>query len=101
MSKRESGARTYSRHLPLVPVEGKGVRLRDETGRWLIDCLSGAGAASLGWGHPVIRDAIQGVLSSGMPFQTLDFPTPLRDRFSDELLGSLPTSLARDAVIHL
>jgi diaminobutyrate-2-oxoglutarate transaminase len=97
----DSGARTYARHLPLVPVEGKGVWVRDKSGRWLIDCLSGAGSAILGWGHPVVNAALRSVLDSGAPLLTLDFPTPLRDAFIDELLITMPTELARDAVVHL
>jgi diaminobutyrate-2-oxoglutarate transaminase len=86
--------------LPLVPVEGDGARIRDVSGRWFYDCLTSAGAASLGWNHPVVRDAIHTVMSSRAPLLTLDFPTPLRDQFCEELLRSLPPELADDAVIH-
>ncbi len=97
----ESNARTYPRHLPLVPVEGRGAQIRDASGRWFYDCLAAAGAASLGWNHPVISEAIQQVLSSGAPLLSLDFPTPLRDAFFEELLGTMPHELAKDAVVHL
>jgi diaminobutyrate-2-oxoglutarate transaminase len=97
----ESNARTYPLHLPLVPVEGRGAQLRDASGRWFYDCLAAAGAAALGWNHPVINEAIQSVLASGAPLLTLDFPTPLRDAFFDELLRSLPPELSADAVVHL
>jgi diaminobutyrate-2-oxoglutarate transaminase len=97
----ESNARTYPLHLPLIPVEGRGAQLRDVSGRWFYDCLAGAGAAALGWNHPVIHEAIQSVLASGAPLLSLDFPTPLRDAFFDELLRSLPPELANDAVVHL
>jgi diaminobutyrate-2-oxoglutarate transaminase len=100
MSKNQSEARTYSRYFPLIPVEGRGVRIRDKTGRWLIDCLAGAGAASLGWSHPVIESALRSVIASGAPLTTLDLPTPWRDRFEEELLQSLPPQFAYDAVIH-
>lgn len=97
----ESNARTYARNLPLVPVEGSGAQLRDASGRWFYDCLAAAGAAALGWNHPVITEAIQSVLASGAPLLTLDFPTPFRDAFIDELLRSMPPELASDAVVHL
>jgi diaminobutyrate-2-oxoglutarate transaminase len=97
----ESNARTYPLHLPLVPVEGRGAQLRDASGRWFYDCLAGAGAAALGWNHPVICEAIQSVLSSGAPLLTLDFPTPLRDAFFEELVRTLPPELANDCVVHL
>lgn len=99
--RAESNARTYARHLPLVPVEGRGVMIRDVSGRWFYDCLAGAGAASLGWNHEVVSEAIQRVLSSGVPWLTLDLPTPIRDAFMEELLRAMPAELARDGVIHL
>ena len=101
MAKHESEARTYSRHLPLIPVEGRGAWIRDRTGRWLVDCVSGAGSAILGWAHPVVNEAMQSVISSGAPLLSLDFPTPLSDQFTEELLLSLPAEFAHDAVIHL
>ncbi len=97
----ESNARTYPLHLPLVPVEGKGTQLRDASGRWFYDCLAGAGAAALGWNHPVVRAAIEEVLASGAPLLTLDFPTPYQDAFVAELLRSLPPELRDDGVVHL
>jgi diaminobutyrate-2-oxoglutarate transaminase len=97
----ESNARTYALNLPLVPVEGRGAQLRDASGRWFYDCLAAAGAAALGWNHPVITEAIQTVIASGAPLLTLDFPTPFRDAFLDELLRTLPPELAVDAVVHL
>ena len=59
MQRRESGAATYFRHLPIVPVEARGVYVRDASGRWLLDCLAAAGAMSLGWNHPVVREAVE------------------------------------------
>jgi diaminobutyrate-2-oxoglutarate transaminase len=99
--KFESNARTYALNLPLVPVEGSGAQLRDASGRWYYDCLAAAGAAALGWNHPVINEAIQTVLASGAPLLTLDFPTPFRDAFCEELLRTMPPELAADGVVHL
>lgn len=101
MAKHRSGARTYSRHLPLKPVEGKGVWIRDEVTGWLIDCIGGAGSAILGWAHPAINRALQTFVASGAPLLSLDFPTPLLDRFTAELAMALPRELAHDGVIHL
>lgn len=97
----QSGASTYSRDLPIVPVEARGAQVRDSTGRWYLDCLSAAGAMSLGWNHPVVTEAIQRTLTSGAPLLTLDFHHPLRDAFVEDLLGTLPPSLADDCVVHL
>ena len=101
MHHAESAAASYFRHLPVTPVEARGVRIRDRDGRWLIDCLAAAGSMSLGWNHPVVSEAVQRTLASDVPLQTLDFPTPLRDRFFDELFASLPKGLADHGVVHL
>ncbi len=99
--RSESAAASYFRHLPVVPVEARGVRVRDAGGRWLLDCLAAAGSMSLGWNHPVVREAIQRALASDVPLLTLDFPTPVRDEFLEELFACLPPGLANDAVVHL
>lgn len=86
----ESNARTYPRRLPLALKSGRGIRVRDVEGREYIDCLAGAGALALGHNHPVVVQAIQSALSEDAPLQTLDLPTPLEDRFVNELFDSLP-----------
>ncbi|WP_423488705.1 aminotransferase class III-fold pyridoxal phosphate-dependent enzyme [Mycobacteroides sp. PCS013] len=98
---RESRAATYSRRLPIRPIEARGARVRADDGRWYVDCLAAAGAMSLGWNHPVISEAVMKTVSSGEPLLSLDFHTPSRDRFVDELLSILPVRLAADASIHL
>lgn len=98
---RDSGATTYSRRLPIRPVEAVGSRLRADDGRWYVDCLAGAGAMSLGWNHPVVREAVVKTLESGEPWQSLDFHTPTRERFVEDLLSILPPGLARDGRVHL
>jgi diaminobutyrate-2-oxoglutarate transaminase len=97
----ESRASTYSQRLPITPVEARGARIRDVHGRWYHDCLAGAGAVSLGWNHPVVTEAIRKTLDSGEPLLSLDFHTPVRDAFVDDLLATLPPGLANDCVIHL
>ncbi len=98
---RESAAATYSRRLPIRPVEARGARVRADDGRWYVDCLAAAGAMSLGWNHPVVSEAVLKTVSSGEPLLSLDFHTPSRDRFVEELLSILPVRLAADASIHL
>ncbi|MEW2478064.1 aminotransferase class III-fold pyridoxal phosphate-dependent enzyme [Mycobacterium sp. NPDC049093] len=98
---RDSAAATYSRRLPIRPVEAVGARLRDSEGRWYIDCLAAAGSMSLGWNHPVVREAVIKTLESGEPWQSLDFHTPTRERFVEDLLTILPPGLARDGRVHL
>ncbi|MGO9771418.1 MAG: diaminobutyrate--2-oxoglutarate transaminase [Roseiarcus sp.] len=88
----ESNARTYPRRLPLALESGRGIRVLDVEGREYIDCLSGAGALALGHNHAVVIEALQKALKEDIPFQTLDLPTPRRDRFVSDLFESLPAS---------
>ena len=97
----ESRASPYSKRLPITPVEARGSHIRDVQGRWYLDCLAGAGAVSLGWNHPVVTEAIRKTLDSGEPLLTLDFHTPVRDAFVEDLLATLPAGLANDCVVHL
>ncbi len=48
---------TYERN-PILFVSGHGVYLTDEQGRDFLDLLSGIGVSALGYGHPVIEQAI-------------------------------------------
>lgn len=97
---RESNARSYPRRLPLALSKAKGIYVQDTDGRTYIDCLAGAGALTLGHNHPVVLDAIQQLLQEGVPFQTLDLTTPVKDRFVDALFGALPKAFAEDARIQ-
>ncbi|MBX3328838.1 MAG: diaminobutyrate--2-oxoglutarate transaminase [Nitrospira sp.] len=97
---RESNARSYPRRLPLALSKAKGIYVQDTDDRTYIDCLAGAGALTLGHNHPVVLDAIQQLLQEGVPFQTLDLTTPVKDRFVDALFGALPKAFAEDARIQ-
>ena len=48
---------TYERN-PILFVAGEGVHIIDENGTKYLDLLSGIGVNDLGYGHPVIEDAI-------------------------------------------
>jgi diaminobutyrate-2-oxoglutarate transaminase len=56
---------------------------------------------SLGWNHPVVREAVIKTLDSGEPWLSLDFHTPTREQFVEDLLSILPPGLAVDGRIHL
>ncbi|HEX3605484.1 MAG TPA: diaminobutyrate--2-oxoglutarate transaminase [Candidatus Dormibacteraeota bacterium] len=99
-ARRESNARTYARSLPLALVRGEGIHLVDADGRTYIDCLAGAGSLALGHNHPAVTDAIRAVLDSGLPLHTLDFATPVKDAFVEELFARLPAGLAPDLRVH-
>jgi diaminobutyrate-2-oxoglutarate transaminase len=97
---RESRARAYPRRLPLALARGEGIYVTAVDGATYIDCLAGAGALALGHNHPVVVEAIQGALAAGIPLQGLDFPTPTKDEFIDELFASLPPGFAAHARIQ-
>ncbi len=96
----ESNARTYPRRLPVALKTGRGILITDTEGREYIDCLSGAGTLALGHNHPVVVEAIRRALEDEVPFQTLDLPTPLKERFIDELFATLPADFSADAKIQ-
>lgn len=89
----ESNARSYPRMLPLALVRAEGMTVTAADGRTFLDCLAGAGALSLGHGHPVVVEAVKQALADGLPWQTLDLTTPAKDRFIAELFSRLPVEL--------
>ncbi|MFE5717781.1 diaminobutyrate--2-oxoglutarate transaminase family protein [Streptomyces erythrochromogenes] len=99
-AQRESAARTYARSLPIVPVRARGLTIEGADGRRYLDCLSGAGTLALGHNHPVVLEAVRGVLDSGAPLHVLDLATPVKDAFTTELFANLPPALAADARIQ-
>lgn len=96
----ESPARTYARALPVVPVRARGLTIEDADGRRYLDCSSGAGSLALGHNHPVVLEAIRGVLDSGAPLQVTGLTTPVEDAFVAELLRTLPPGLADHARVR-
>ena len=97
---RESSARSYARHLPVVPIRAQGMTVHGADGRTYLDCLAGAGSLALGHNHPVVVEAVRRVLDQGAPMHVLDLATPIKDAFTDTLLGLMPGDLASDARIH-
>ena len=97
---RESSARSYARHLPVVPVRAEGMTVYGADGRRYLDCLAGAGSLALGHNHPVAVQAIRKVLDDGAPLHVLDLATPIKDEFTETLLSLLPPGLAGNAKLH-
>jgi diaminobutyrate-2-oxoglutarate transaminase len=97
---RESNARTYPRRLPLAIAKASGFHVTDVDGNVYMDCLMAAGTLVLGHNHPVVVEAIRGHLDSGLPMQTLDLASPVKDAFISELLESLPPEFAKNARIQ-
>ncbi len=99
-SRFESNARSYPRRLPLAIREARGVWITDVDGRKYLDCLSNAGTLALGHNHPVIVETIKRQLDAGLPMQTLDLTTPVKDEFVAELFSTLPAEFAANARIQ-
>jgi diaminobutyrate-2-oxoglutarate transaminase len=99
-AKRESNARSYPRRIPIAIREANGIYVKDVEGKVYIDCLGGAGTLALGHNHPVVIEAIRGVLDNNLPLHTLDLTTPVKEEFVEELFSSLPESFAKKARIQ-
>lgn len=97
---RESNARTYPRHLPIVIDKAQGIHVTDVDGKVYLDCLCGAGALTLGHNHPVVVAALREHLDSGRPMMTLDLSTPIKDAFVESLMATLPPALGRNGRIQ-
>ncbi|EXG79445.1 diaminobutyrate--2-oxoglutarate transaminase family protein [Cryptosporangium arvum] len=97
---RESSARTYARHFPIVPVRAEGMTVYGADGRTYLDCLSGAGTLALGHNHPVVVDALRRTIDAGRPLHTLDLATPEKDAFTTELFATLPARFAERAKVQ-
>ncbi|GAA2245515.1 diaminobutyrate--2-oxoglutarate transaminase [Streptomyces ruber] len=97
---REPAARTYAHALPVVPVRARGLTIEGADGRRYLDCTSGAGALALGHNHPVVLEAIHGVLDSGAPLHAPGLATPVEDAFTTELWRTLPPGLADHARVR-
>lgn len=100
VKRQESRSRTYASTFEAVFHGGEGVRLRDHTGREILDCLACAGALPLGHDHPEVRDAVMRFLGSGQVYQALDLTTPEKLELVRELFGMLPDLWASRVKIH-
>ncbi len=97
---RESQARTYAANFEGVFESGAGIRLRDQSGREIIDCLACAGALPLGHNHPELVEVLTQFIKSGHVHQALDLTTPAKYEFVQELFGLLPEEFASRAKVQ-
>ncbi len=75
--------------------EGRGVRVRDTGGRWLLDARSGLWNVTLGYDHPGIKEAIRRQLDT-LPYANLigyGRPSALSMEAAEALLPHLPSHL--------
>ncbi|GGJ05522.1 diaminobutyrate--2-oxoglutarate transaminase [Paenibacillus hunanensis] len=98
--QKESNARAYPRHFPLVISKAKGMIVTDTEGRQYYDCLAGAGTLALGHNPDVVVDAIREMLDQQIPLHTLDLATPLKLAFMEELFSLLPEPMRDHAKIQ-
>lgn len=96
----ESAVRSYPRRFPIAIQRAYGMSVVDTRGQVYLDCLAGAGALALGHNHPEINQEVVAQLNSGLPYQTLDVTTPVKDAFIRELMAFLPASFAHEACIQ-
>jgi diaminobutyrate-2-oxoglutarate transaminase len=99
-AQTESNARSYPRKLPVAIRRAEGLYVSDVDGRVFMDCLCGAGTLALGHNHPVVVDAIRKHLDDGYPLHSLDLTSPVKHRFVEELLSTLPSEFASNARVQ-
>jgi len=92
-NEKESNARAYPRHFPLVISKAQGIKITDTEGREYYDCLAGAGTLALGHNHETVVGAIRDVLDQQIPLHTLDLATPLKLSFMQEIFSLLPEEM--------
>jgi len=76
----------YSRVGPLF-VAGSGAELVADDGARYLDFVAGIGVNALGYGHPVIRDAIERGLGSGLIHVSNLYRTEAGERLAEELVA--------------
>ncbi|WP_285768062.1 aspartate aminotransferase family protein [Peribacillus sp. SI8-4] len=97
---RESNARSYPRRLPMAIEKAEGIYLTDMDGKTYIDFLAGAGTLALGHNHPAVLEEMEKVLKNKSPLHTLDFTTPIKEQFIDEIFEWLPEEFRKNAKIQ-
>jgi diaminobutyrate-2-oxoglutarate transaminase len=97
-SQHESNARSYPRRLPIAIRRASGSFVEDLDGNVFLDFLSGAGVLSLGHNHPEPLAAAHRQLDEVV--HGLDFPTPVKDEFTELTLSMLPEPMRSRTKIH-
>jgi 4-aminobutyrate aminotransferase len=94
-SLRERDARVIAdigrlRFSPLSLVGGRGNRLIEEGGRELLDLSASFGAASLGYSHPAISDAVTAACGNMAGASLLSYPNENAVALAEDLLRLTP-----------
>ncbi|OLQ90186.1 aminotransferase class III [Vibrio panuliri] len=96
----ESQVRSYPRRLPIAIKKAYGALVEDSRGQVYLDCLAGAGTLALGYNHSEINQALKEQLDSGLPYQTLDITTHVKNTFIERVKAFLPDELAQNSAIQ-
>ena len=78
------------RFFPLALEGGDGVHVIDETGRRLLDLSAAWGAASLGYGHPALAEAVSAAVRSPAGASILSATHRCAVDLAEDILGTLP-----------
>jgi 4-aminobutyrate aminotransferase len=84
------GAIGKLRFVDVAFTAGEGCELIAEDGRRLLDLTSGACAASLGYGHPLLVDAVSEAVRTMPGAGNLTLPNPQAIALAEELLAAYP-----------
>jgi len=76
-----------------VAVSGRGILLRDATGKEYIDASGGAGVSCLGHSHPDVRAALGEQLEHLEYAHTSFFTTRVAEELADDLVGHAPVGI--------
>ena len=89
-----AGTRTFAEPEPLVWEQTEGCRVRDADGRWYLDLNAGFAAATVGYCHPRVTEAIcrQAGTMTHCPSAA---PSALRAELYERLLAIAPPGLER------
>lgn len=96
----ESEVRSYPRRFPITIKTTRGVIIEDMKGQIYVDCLAGVAALPLGYNHPEINQVMISQLNQGIPYQSLDLTTPVKDHFIKTLMNFLPKTFAKNAHVQ-
>jgi len=83
------------RFSPVGVIGGRGSRLIEEGGRELLDLSSSWGAASLGYAHPAVTDAVTAACANMAGASLLSFPNENAVALAEDLLRLTPGGAPR------